>query len=331
MGLWDDIAAIKDKVDSFILSNLEDVSNDSLKKASLHLIKAGGKRLRPFITVTVCKMLGGSEHEVIPVASAIELVHNFTLIHDDIMDQDAFRRGTPTVHTLWGIPMAIIAGDLLFSKAFSMIFKNVEGGETFDERRSMCAHLLANAINYLAIGQAMDIEFEKRWDVTEDEYFQMIKYKTAFLFGAASLCGGVIAGASSLQMDLLKDFGLSYGVLFQLTDDLLGLIGDPKKTGKPVGSDVRRGKKTLPIIYALSKVEESEKTILLDVLSGRKSEDSDVKLAISIIEGSGAIDYTRERVERYASDARKALEKLPQNEYNAKLQELVEYTISRTR
>lgn len=310
----------KEVVDSYIEKNLPRGGPNGLYDACWHLIEAGGKRLRPLLVLESCKALGGKEEDALPEAAAVELVHTFTLIHDDIMDEDDERRGVPAVHVEWGVPIAILAGDTLFSKAFEFAARG--GSErAVDE--------LARACTEICEGQAMDIEFEDREDVTEEEFIEMVRRKTAALMRASCVIGGLKADAEEEQLEALAEYGENMGIAFQIQDDVLDLVGDEEELGKPVGSDIIEGKKTLIVIKALEEADEETRERILEVLGNPNATREDVMEVIGIMEELGAIDYAKEKAREFALKAKEALEELPDNEHTELLRRIADFVVER--
>ncbi len=293
---------------------------ESLYDACWHLIEAGGKRFRPLLAIKSCQVLGGSPDDVLPEAAAVELIHTFTLIHDDIMDEDEERRGVPAVHVKWNVPVAILAGDTLFSKAFEVA---AEGGDV----RAM--EELARACTEICEGQAMDLEFERREDVTEEEFLEMVRKKTAALIRASCVIGGLKAGAEEDQLSALAEYGENLGIAFQIQDDVLDLVGDESKLGKPVGSDIVEGKKTLIVIKGLERADEEQRERILSTLGNEDASEEEVREVIDILDELGAIDYARERAQEYAEAAKEALDRLPENEHRDFLMTLADFVVER--
>mgnify|MGYP000433295258 CR=1 FL=1 len=296
------------KVDSYIY-NIVRGKPQVLYEASTHLIKAGGKRLRPLLTVLSCRVVGGNEELAIPAGAAVEILHNFTLIHDDIMDKDEMRRGKPTVHKLWGVEMAILAGDLLYAKAYQALLGLYKLGVS-SERVTRAIELLTWGSVSVAEGQALDMEFEKRDDVSEEEYLEMIKKKTAALFMASAGIGGIVGGGDDNSIRALMEYARYMGIAFQIRDDILGLIGDEKVLGKPVLSDIREGKRTILVIYTLPKLNEKERLKLLSVLGNRQASLDELREAAELIRSTGAIEYADKLAEKYIDESLKALNKV---------------------
>ncbi len=210
-----------------------------------------GKRLRPMFCLLACAEVGGDPNDAIPAAAAIELLHNFSLIHDDVEDGDEVRRHRATVWTLWGVPQAINAGDGMFSIAFAAIQRMYPRG--VDARLTLeSLRIFTDTCTALTEGQFLDIGFEQRDDVTVDEYLRMIDGKTAALIGAGISIGTIIGRGTLAQQESLGHFGRSLGLAFQIQDDILGIWGDPEVTGKAAGNDILRQKKSLPLLYALN-------------------------------------------------------------------------------
>ncbi|MCB0046783.1 MAG: polyprenyl synthetase family protein [Caldilineaceae bacterium] len=210
-----------------------------------------GKRLRPMLCLLACAEAGGDPFDALPAAAAIELLHNFSLIHDDVEDGDETRRHRATVWAVWGVPQAINAGDGMFALSFRVLQRL--RGIGVDERvvLDVLAHFTTTCLE-LTEGQYLDMRFEARDDVTVEEYLRMISGKTAALIGAALAIGARIGGASLEQVEDLRQFGRSIGLTFQIQDDILGIWGDPAMTGKAAGNDILRRKKSLPLLYALN-------------------------------------------------------------------------------
>ena len=307
-------------VDDFIFKNLGGV-HQTLNEASAHLIKAGGKRLRPYLAITSYQIFDSDITKILPFASALEVLHTFTLIHDDIMDNDDLRRGLPTVHRVWGLSMAILAGDYLFAKVFQLA-----SNANVDPKISVRAiKEISETSVIICDGQAYDLSFEEREIVSADEYFDMISKKTAALFRASTRLGGIIADADEEHIKNLGEFGFKIGVAFQIIDDIIGLVGEEKVTGKPRGSDVREGKKTLPILYALNNLSSSELEFLKKMLKpGVEKSKDDIEKAVNLIEKAGGIEFSRNYARKIYNEAIEALKKLPKNDAR---EELLKFSI----
>ncbi len=295
---------IAPKVDEVIESIVKGEPT-GLYEASKHLIRAGGKRLRPLALVLAGRMYGLPEDLGIKAGASVEILHNFTLVHDDIMDKDTLRRGVPTVHTVYGTEMAILAGDLLFAKAFEAL--SVLEGEVEPLNLLKAYRELVWASVTVAEGQALDMSFEGRWDVTLDDYITMVFKKTAALFKSSLVIGGYLASAPEKEIEKLIEFGTDIGIAFQVRDDILGLVGDERVLGKPVLSDLREGKKTVLVIYALQKLSVVERDYIIEVLGNRNASLEELRKVAELIKSSGAVDYAHELSEKYIKDGLAAL------------------------
>jgi len=321
--LEDELRRIAKIVGSNITSS---VSGDGspLYRAALHLPLQGGKRMRPFLVAKACEAVGGTVEGAVPAATAIELLHNFTLVHDDIMDNDLLRRGVPTVHTLWGLPLGILAGDLLFAEAFEVMLSSK--GEP--ERRRRAASILARAMIVLSEGQYMDMSFESRVDVSEVEYLDMVYRKTGALFQAAGELGGVMGGGDERSIASLGAYGKNLGVGFQIFDDYLGMTSSEEVLGKSVGNDIREGKKTLIVIKTL---QTPAGELLLSSLGKKSASDTEIETLVKSIKAEGVLDYVRGRASSYVNAAKAAVSNLSESTARAQLIELAEYAVSRSK
>ena len=277
-----------------------------LYDAAGHLIIHGGKRLRPYMVIRSCQILGGKVSNAMLAASAVEMVHNFTLVHDDIMDNDDMRHGVPTVHKKFGMPVAILAGDVLFSKAFQIITESKLSANATTKLVSR----LSKACVDVCEGQLLDVKMaEEKKIPTQAEYITMISKKTAALFDVSCAMGAICATNKSNDILNLSSFGRNLGIAFQITDDLIGVMGDPKVTKKPVGNDLREGKKSLPILMAIKLAKGKNKKIILKAFGNSKVTRNDLNKAIDVIRSLGIEENVRKQALKYADKAEKSLTK----------------------
>ena len=291
-----------------------------LNKASAHLLAAGGKRLRPAVVrLAADAVKRGSSDDLMHAALALEVTHTFTLIHDDIMDEDSLRRGVQTVHTKWDMPTAILAGDVLYARAFEHIcLVNAR-----DEAKIRAVTMLARACADICEGQHMDMSFEHRTDVSEDEYLEMVRKKTGVLYAAAAGIGAVLAGGSVVQVKALYNFGLNTGIAFQIQDDLIDLLAPPEKSGKDQASDLREGKQTIVMIKAREKG--------LDLLKYRRELSADdIREAIRELTEAGVIDEVKKLAMGLVADSNKHLSLLPPSEERKLLMDIGEFFVTRS-
>jgi geranylgeranyl diphosphate synthase type I len=295
------------------------VHPEGLYEASRHLVDAGGKRLRPSMLLIAAEAAGGDPMDLVPAAVSIELIHNFTLIHDDIMDNADIRRGRPSVHKLWGVSGAILAGDTLYSKAFQIL------GTTPAKPELILAAMdvLSRTCTAICEGQWLDLDFERRERVSEEEYMEMVEKKTGVLYGASARMGAVLSGASVEAARGLDDFGRLTGMGFQIQDDVLDLTASEKVLGKKRGGDLIEGKKTLIMIHAFAH------GVKVDVFGRKDASPEEIEKALSILEKSGSIGYARSRAVELVEKGKRALDVLPNTPARAFLLELADYMISR--
>ncbi len=294
--------------------------DDKLYNASKHLLFAGGKRIRPYLTVITYMLKKDNIEEVLPAAAAVELIHNYTLIHDDIMDNDDTRRGKPTVHVVYGEPMAILAGDLLYAKAFEAVSRIKDNKKAHEVLK-----ILSKACVEVCEGQAMDMKFESYYP-TMEEYLEMIRKKTGALLEASVEIGAVMADCNEEERDTLKEYAKRIGLTFQIQDDILDLIGDKNKIGKPVGSDIREGKKTIIVIHALKTLDEGKKKRLLEILGNKNIGDEEIKEAIEILKPS--IEYAKDLMKQKTEEAKNYL-KIFDKDKRKVLEDLADFIMSR--
>jgi geranylgeranyl diphosphate synthase type I len=304
-----ELEACASSVNEFLLSHLSGRPKE-LYQASSHYIRTGGKRLRPFMVVKGCELLGGDIKRALPAAAAVELVHNFTLVHDDIMDNDEMRHGVSTVHRQYGLPLAILGGDVLFSKAFELLsFEGKKAGISDSAITEMTGRL-ANACTVICEGQVTDIDFASNTKFpTEEQYVDMIGKKTAALFEVSCALGALSAAKSSARdVANLSSFGRNVGVAFQLVDDLIGAIGDPKVTGKAAGNDIREGKKTLPILLAIKRVKGANKEKIMGVFGSKNATSAEIKDAVKAVSDMGVDEDVRNSAREHMRRAIASLE-----------------------
>ncbi|MDD3135267.1 MAG: polyprenyl synthetase family protein [Methanoregula sp.] len=291
-----------------------------LNKASAHLLAAGGKRLRPAVVILSADAVKpGSSDDCLQAALALELTHTFTLIHDDIMDDDDLRRGVQTVHTKWDMPTGILAGDVLYARAFEYLCLT----KAKDEAKTRAVTMLARACADICAGQHMDMAFEHRNDVDQYEYLEMVKKKTGVLYAAAAGIGGILAGGNAQQVRTLYNFGLNTGIAFQIQDDLIDLLTPASKSGKDRASDLREGKQTLIMIKAREKGVDLAKY-------RRELTDAEIDMAVKELTDAGVIDEVRQIAADLVADSNKHLAILPPSKERTLLMEIGEFFVTRS-
>jgi geranylgeranyl diphosphate synthase type I len=261
-----------------------------------------GKRLRPILCLLACQAVGGEWRQALPAASAVELVHNFSLIHDDIQDSSQERRGRATVWYIWGKPQAINVGDGMHALALSSLLRLEDGGVPHS-KVVRAARILGEASLKLCEGQYLDISYENRLDVGIHEYMEMIGCKTAALFRCSLEIGALLGSDDELALTHLKLFGHHLGMTFQVHDDVLSIWGDEKTTGKPNTSDIEMKKKTLPIVYALEKVRGEDKKRLWEIYRKDTIGPADVATVLKILNRIDAKGFAQDTSERFYRQA----------------------------
>lgn len=270
-----------------------------------YVLTAGGKRLRSVLVILSCEAVGGSPRRALDAAVAMEVLHNFTLVHDDVMDHAKVRRGRPTVHEKWDPAIAILAGDGLVAHAYRSLLKT-RGADL-----SRVLDIFTGAFIGVCEGQGLDKEFEDRRDVSLPEYFGMIRKKTGRIMAGSAELGAVIGGGKPQQTLSLRRFGEELGIAFQIQDDLLDITGDEARFGKAIGGDVREGKKTYLLLAALRRASGSDRAVLESVARRRGANDATVSRVRRIYGSSGAIDAARREIARRTARADRLLDRLP--------------------
>ena len=256
-------------------------------------VSGAGKMLRPALTLASARAVGGENREVLPAAVAVELVHNFSLLHDDVMDNDEVRHDRPTVWAVFGVPAAVLAGDALWALAMRVL------GDCGHPAADDGVRDLSAALTGLTAGQCADMDFERRADVTIDECLSMVAGKTGALLGCACALGALFGGGSAEQVECLRQFGLRVGTAFQFVDDALGIWGDPAVTGKPVRSDLASRKKSLPVVFALSSPTAAGRELAELYRVDRPLTAPELERAASLVAATGGGDWVRHEAERH--------------------------------
>ncbi len=308
-----------EKVSETILAQLNS-SVSIIPDLARHLLEAGGKRLRPILTLSTARLLGYEGDHHIQLAAAVELIHGATLLHDDVVDASDMRRGLRTANVVWGNKESVLVGDFLFSRAFELMVKA-------EDLRVL--QILSHASGVIAEGEVLQLATQKNLDATFDMYLAVVESKTAALFAAAAQAGAVIAGADAKTEDALRRYGRDLGVAFQLIDDALDYTGAEAALGKSVGDDFREGKMTLPIVYSIDRATPEEKTFWKRVITDGVQEDGDLEKARDIMARNNALEDTKSCARRYAARALEDLSEAPQNEYTDALSMLAEQSVAR--
>jgi len=291
-----------------------------IPEVTAHLVDAGGKRLRPMLTLATAHLCGYDGPYHIHLAATVEFIHTATLLHDDVVDESGQRRGRPTANLLWDNKSSVLVGDYLFSRSFQLM---VETGSL------RVLDILSIASATIAEGEVLQLTASQDLRTTEEIYLQVVRGKTAALFSAATEVGGVIAGASDAHVAALFEYGDALGVAFQIVDDLLDFQGDEKATGKNVGDDFRERKLTMPLIKAVAKADAEEHAFWQRTIEKGKQQDGDLEHAISLLHKHGALEDTKTAARSEAARAKAALSTLPEHPVKDMLTDLADYVVER--
>jgi geranylgeranyl diphosphate synthase type I len=329
------IAERREIVNEAITEQLPVQKPERLYAASRYLLDAGGKRLRPTILLLTAEAISGvepfdaeyrefpspagEEVDVLSAAVSIEVIQSFTLIHDDIMDDDDLRRGVPAVHREYDLETAILAGDTLYSKAFEYMLDTgapaERSVEALDELATTCTEICE--------GQALDVDFENRGDVTTEEYLEMVEFKTAVLYAAAASIPAILLGSDDETVDALHGYGLDIGRAFQIQDDLLDLTVPSDTLGKQRGSDLIEGKRTIITLHARDQGIDVEELVPEDPT------EAEIEAAVETLEDAGSIDFAREMAQDLVESGKERLEVLPDGESRRLLESIADYLVER--
>ncbi len=325
MSLKDELAKRATVFNTYWQRYLKLGTPTTLYEAARHLPLAGGKRFRPFLAMVSCESVSGDVQKVLPFAAGLELMHNFTLVHDDIMDHSLLRRNLPTVHVKFGEPAAILSGDLLFSKSFEAV---LDASIDFPLFKQLEQDFI-NCVIAICEGQQLDMEFESRKTVPEKEYLEMISKKTGALFELSAKGGALLGGGTTKEVAALSTYGMALGLAFQIWDDYLDMSSDATTLGKDIGNDIRNGKKTLIAVHSLSHATGKQKKLLDDIFGNRSASEQDVKKVYDLFRDLGSVEYARQRAVQYTKQANDAITVLKPSNAKELLHHLIDYTIQR--
>lgn len=291
--------------EDYLKKELKYIKPENLYNPVKYLLESGGKRLRPIIALNVSELLGGKISDTLPAAAALEIFHNFTLAHDDIMDNSMLRRGKKTINSKWDNNTGILSGDVMLIISYEVL------NQYQDSKYIHLSKKLTEISRLVCEGQQADMDFASKNDITENEYFEMIKNKTAVLIGCSFMFGGIVAEANDLNTNLLYEIGLNLGIAFQLEDDLLDCFGDQEKFGKKIGGDIIEKKKTLLYLFTKSKLESEKKLEFENIFNSNEIAESEKINSIKLFyETSGALKYVKNKVKVYFDKADQLINKL---------------------
>ncbi len=314
------LAADMTAVNDLIRARMASEHAPRIPEVTAHLVEAGGKRLRPLLTLAAARLCGYDGPFHVHLAATVEFIHTATLLHDDVVDESERRRGRPTANLLWDNKTSVLVGDYLFSRSFQLM---VETGSL------RVLDILANASATIAEGEVLQLTAAQDLATTEAVYLQVVRGKTAALFSAATEVGGVIAGAPEDQVKALYAYGDALGIAFQIVDDLLDYGGSAQAIGKNTGDDFRERKLTLPVIKAVAQASAEERAFWQRTIAKGDQQAGDLEQAMEIMARHGAMEAARDDALAWAAQARDALGVLPDHPLRQMLADLADYVVSR--
>ncbi len=318
--LAETLAGDMDAVNALIRTRMASEHAPRIPEVTAHLVEAGGKRLRPMLTLAAARLCGYDGPYHVHLAATVEFIHTATLLHDDVVDESRQRRGRPTANLLWDNKSSVLVGDYLFARSFQLM---VEPGNL------RVLDILSNAAAVIAEGEVLQMTAAQDLKTDEAIYLQVVRGKTAALFSAATQVGGVIAAAPEEQVQALYDYGDALGIAFQIVDDLLDYGGDTAATGKNVGDDFRERKLTLPVIKAVAAADEEERAFWKRVIEKGDQRDGDLDHALDLLAKHGAMEATRADALAWSEKAKTAIGTLPASDLRDMLHGLADYVVAR--
>lgn len=318
--LRDYLAEDLDAVNRLIRERMASKHAPRIPEVTAHLVEAGGKRIRPMMTLAAARLCGYEGDAHLKLAATVEFIHTATLLHDDVVDESAQRRGRPTANLLWDNKSSVLVGDYLFARSFQLM---VETGSL------IVLDILSNASAVIAEGEVLQMSAAMDIETTEDTYLQVVRGKTAALFEAATEVGGVIAGRPEGEVRALARYGDALGVSFQMVDDLLDWGGAGDDIGKNTGDDFRERKLTLPVIRAIAKADAQERDFWARTIGKGDQRDGDLEHARTLLQRHGTLEETRAEALRYADIAKTAMAEMPDHPLRDMLGDLADYVVER--
>ncbi|MEL6550446.1 MAG: polyprenyl synthetase family protein [Pseudomonadota bacterium] len=309
-----------DAVNALIRERMASEHAPRIPEVTAHLVEAGGKRLRPMLTLASAKLCGYGGPYHVHLAATVEFIHTATLLHDDVVDESRQRRGRPTANLLWDNQSSVLVGDYLFARSFQLM---VETGSL------KVLDILSNAAATIAEGEVLQLSVAQQIATTEDTYIQVVRGKTAALFSAATEVGGVIAGQPERVQTALFDYGDALGIAFQMVDDLLDYGGTSGVIGKNVGDDFRERKLTLPVIRAIAAADADERAFWARVIGKGEQHEGDLAQALALMGKHGTLESTRDTAQAYVAKAKTALAATPEHPLRDMLHDLADYVVAR--
>ncbi len=297
----------------------------TLHQPMWELLDRGGKRFRPALALLFCKAVGGQERRALPAASAVEILHNMTLIHDDIEDQSELRRGKPCIHIMFGQSAAINSGDAMLIK----VFEAASDGSLNATTKNRLVRQFAERAFQITRGQALEFELNNRQSFTDEDVIEVLRNKTSALVALACEAGTIVAGARKSQLSAATRFGEATGVGFQVVDDLLNVTGDVRKYGKEIGGDIREGKRTIMAAHLVKSASAEDREQFMKMLGKSTISQEEIGQAIDLYKKYGSLDYARRLADRYIAGGLSALKRLPESRARATIEELARFMVRR--
>lgn len=297
----------------------------TLHQPMWELLDRGGKRFRPALTLLFCRAVGGQERKALPAAAAVEILHNMTLIHDDIEDQSELRRGKPCIHIMFGLPAAINSGDAMLIK----VFEAAADGPLDAATKNRLIKRFSERAFQITRGQALEFELNKQPDFTEDDVIEVLRNKTSALLALSCEVGAIVGGATKTQLAAATGFGESTGVGFQIVDDLLNVAGDVQKYGKEIGGDIREGKRTIMAAHLVKSASAGDRDRFMTLLGKPTISLEEICQAIEMYRKYGSLDYAKKIADRYIEDGLRALERLPKSNARQMLEAIARFLVQR--
>jgi octaprenyl-diphosphate synthase len=312
-----DLDAVEEELRKFTKS-----PNKIIADISSYLFQKSGKRIRPALLILCSKLCGYTGNEHITMSTLVETIHTASLLHDDIIDNADTRRGRESVHTKWGPNITVLLGDYLYIKTISNSLRS-EHGRIVQMLTDVSAKMIEGELNEYAVS----------WNLGIDEYayLDIINKKTAALFSTSCQIGGILGNAQDKKENILADFGTNLGMTFQIIDDLLDYVGDERKLGKPILSDLREGRITLPLIYTLQNENKGNRNHILDLLKNKTMDKSSLDQILHIVQSNGALDYTQKKAEEFSARSKQLLQQLPPSIYRDALLLFPDFTLYRNK
>ena len=297
----------------------------TLHQPMWELLDRGGKRFRPALTLLFCKAAGGQERRAVPAASAVEILHNMTLIHDDIEDQSELRRGKPCIHIMFGQSAAINSGDAMLIK----VFEAAVDGSLDASTKNNLVQLFAKRAFQVTKGQALEFELNSRKIFTDEDVVEVLRNKTSALVALACEAGVIVAGAKKSQLSVAAKFGEASGVGFQIVDDLLNVTGDVRKYGKEIGGDIREGKRTIMAAHLVKSASSKDREQFMKMLGESAISQDEIGKTIELYKKYGSIEYARRLADSFIEEGLSALRRLPKSSARDTIESLAEYMVRR--